>query len=109
MIFYQDNSYGSKLGAQQSRRIGSCFRSSFRPWQGGPRILKKNNHMSNEKTLGCLGYVGDLPTQFTVGIIISQYKDAYQTTSIVQMIAMERVPGVALELNFGSRTSSAIN
>ena len=44
----------------------------------------ENVQLSNEKTLSCLGYIGDYPTQFNMVFTINHYKDPYSTTSIVE-------------------------
>ena len=42
------------------------------------------HELSNEKyPAGCLGYIGDYTTQY-IGFFISQYKDPYQPTSIME-------------------------
>ena len=45
--------------------------------------IQLNYHLSNETNPGCLGYIGDYTTQY-VGILISQYKDPYKPTSIME-------------------------
>ena len=50
--------------------------------QGSIPILL--NHMSNEKKPGCLGYIGDEILPRYVGVIIDNYKDPSQTTSMME-------------------------
>ena len=45
--------------------------------------LSKKKQLSDEKNLGCLGCKGDYTTQ-NMGILISQYKDPYKPTSIME-------------------------
>ena len=42
------------------------------------------SHMSNEKTLGWLFLIGDDKLPSYMGIMISQYKDPYKPTSIME-------------------------
>ena len=49
----------------------------------GVEKLVPGPHMSNEKHPGCLGCIGDYTTQY-MGIFISQYKDPYKPTSIME-------------------------
>ena len=46
-------------------------------------------HLSNEKSPGCLGCIGNYTTLCFKGILISQYKDPYKPTS---MMESRRVP-----------------
>ena len=46
-------------------------------------------HTSNQKTAGCLDYVGDEILLSYMRIVISQYKDPSQTTSTACKINME--------------------
>ena len=41
-----------------------------------------------KKTPGCLGCIGDDTTQY-MGIFISQYKDPYKPTSIIESSSLE--------------------
>ena len=41
-------------------------------------------YVSNEKNFGCLGYIGDEILPNYMGIFISQYKDPYKPTSIME-------------------------
>ena len=48
---------------------------SVRPWSSGGFSCQTNFHVSNEKNLGWLGYIGDDKLPNYIGIIMNHCKD----------------------------------